>query len=296
MPAPSPLFTALLRTDPSAPQALRSFDALVAGNAPAPDFYEWSARIEERLLPSRLTYYFDVGRHGSGVASAAGERFLALCRTLDVPLSSALDSLLRSDLPSRDEILQIVIGIDERDDPLLRRLKYYLVFRAQPRRSVEAVLRAAEMPCPSSIDPSRTYILGLDLGPSGVDDCKLYFRLDPARAPGHVDNARELGPLLRGTRDFVMQCCLRRPERRQLYLHATNDHVIRNWLAEAAPARPPIGELMDRARAINQGPDGFRIDPWIISFAYRDRRLDASAMNVYFHIREQPGSRHGSAP
>lgn len=280
----SPLFAALRKSDPYVPDTLAHFDRSFCASDAAPDFFEWSAHVGEAVCPHRLTYYFDTHRHGASRARVVGERFVTFARALDAPVPDALATTFRGDVPAADALLQIVVGIDERPAEA-RRIKYYLVFRDEPTRIVRQIFDAVGLSVPEApLDIRRTYILGIDFVSGGVDDVKLYFRLDRQLLARVVDNVTDFDPLLLGCRDVVFQQCVRRPERRQIYLHATHDRVIAPWLVAQAPQRPALANLLERTERVRQKLEPVGIAPWILSCVYRNRRMDASTMNVYFHL------------
>jgi hypothetical protein len=282
--AASTLFAALSAADPSTPRALERFDAITAGAAPEPDFFEHSARFGPRFEPHRLTYYFDVARRGSDVARVAGERFLRLGEELGLSLSNPLVELVRDELPRRDEILQVVLGVEAPREPAALRAKYYLVFRESPPAVVQRVIEALGAPNPPpGADPAKVYILGIDVDRAGLADVKLYFRLDRALLPRAVENAGALADLLAGTRLVVLQQCLLRPERRQIYLHATNADVLTRWI-DRRPGTAAIASLRERHASLRGALAGHRLEPWILSFAFANRRADLDAGNIYFHL------------
>lgn len=280
------LFEAVRGADAGAPAALETFDWIVASREPRPDFYEYSVRVAERVSPHRFTYYFDTYRRGGGVAREAGERFVELAGALGLALPSALSEFVRSDAPCGSEVLQVVLGVDAAVDGTRTRGKYYLVFRDNPAQCVSQLLRMAGLTPPRGTDPGKVYIVGIDVMAAGVDDVKLYFRLEPSLLGRVIDNAAELGDLLAATRDVVFQQCTRRPDRRQVYLHARSSASLSEWLA-----RNRLGEPLERARLINAKLQGSRIDPWIVSFSHGQRRVDVGASNVYFHLTRQPAAR-----
>ena len=122
--------------------------------------------------------------------------------------------------------------------------------RPLPTRPIEQtrerVIEALGAPNPPpGADPAKVYILGIDVDRAGLADVKLYFRLDRALLPRAVENAGALADLLAGTRLVVLQQCLLRPERRQIYLHATNADVLTRWIDRrrdtAATKVPAVG-------------------------------------------------------
>jgi hypothetical protein len=273
------LFEALRAADSRIPTTLEAFDRIVASGETLPDFYEHSVRLADRSAFYRLTYYFDVHRRGADVAREAGSRFVELSGELGCPLPAALSAFVRADARAADEVLQVVLGIDATADEASTRCKYYLVFRDAPRSCVTELLGALGLTAAAGADPGNVYILGVDVTPAGLDDLKLYFRLESRLVPKLIDNLPDVADLLAGSRDVVFQQCTRRPERRRLYLHARNTALLSEWLASRG-----FDDTLERARAINARLSGGRIEPWIVAFSYDRRRLDVEAGTVYFHL------------
>jgi hypothetical protein len=273
------LLEALRAADPHMPPALEVFDRTVAAVEPRPDFHEYSVRVGDRASPHRLTYYFDVHRRGSTVADEAGARFVRLTEELGLPLPLHLRELVSSHAPSGDEVLQVVLGIEAPPDGTSVRAKYYLVFRSNPGQTVSALLAAAHLAPVAGSDPQKVYIVGCDVTEAGLDDIKLYFRLEPRRVSGLLDDPGEVTDLLAAGHEIVFQQCTRRPTRRQMYVHARSSTSLAQWLATHG-----FGDALGSAGAINEHLNGSHLDPWIVSFAYDERRLDLGAGNVYFHL------------
>jgi hypothetical protein len=280
---PSAIYGALRSADASTPGALEVFDRVVAGRAPSPDLYEYSVRFDARLSPYRLTYYFDTDTRGSDAAREAGDRFLELVAELRLAVPSQLSDFLRSDVPAGEEVLQTVLGIDAAADGPTVRAKYYLVFRDDPGECVEELCRAAGFSPYPGADLARTYIVGVDVSNAGVDDVKLYFRLERSRLRQAVENVGEVGDLLGVSHDVVFQQCVRRPDRRQVYLHSRDTGFLRRWLGLHG-----MEEVLAQARRVDEALVGAHIDPWIVSFAYDRRRIDLTRSNVYFHLATGP--------
>jgi hypothetical protein len=273
------LLEALRADDPDMPPALEVFDRIAASVDPRPDFYEHSVRIGGRSCPHRLTYYFDVHRRGPHVAREAGMRFVRLAAELGMSIPPRLRAFVLSDASSGDEVLQVVLGIEAPRDGTGARAKYYLVFRDNPGRLVRELMSAVELTPAGGADPDRVYIVGCDLTDAGVDDIKLYFRLERGRVAALLEDPGQVRELLAASRDVVFQQCTRRPARRQLYLHARSGAFLEQWLAAHG-----FEEVLGRARAANAHLGVSRLEPWIVSFAYDRRRLDLGASNVYFHL------------
>lgn len=280
MASTAPLLEGLRAADPALPAALSEFDRIAGAASPAPDFVEWSAHFGVGACDAaRLTYYFDAGAHGDAGLRAAGERFVALSRALSVELPRAVLDAYAALVPAAEEVLQVVLGIDERAEG--RRLKLYVVLRDAAPALVDGLLDAVAAGRGAELDPSKVYILGLDFCGAGLADAKLYFRLDRARLRRSVANLRDVAELFSATREVVLQRCLLR-DRSQLYLHADNPAAIGRYLLRRGDA--PAAELVRRhdqvARALPRG----RLEPWIVSFGYRDHRLLLDEGNVYFHL------------
>jgi hypothetical protein len=273
------LLEALRATDPDMPPAMVVFDRVVASGEPRPDFYEYSVRFGERFSPHRLTFYFDVHRRGPQVAREAGARFVRLVGELGLSIPPRLRAFVLSDASSGDEVLQVVLGIEVPRDGTSARAKYYLVFRDNPGRRVRELMGALELAPAGGADPDRVYIVGCDLTDAGVEDIKLYFRLELGRVAALLEDPGQVRDLLAASRDVVFQQCSRRPARRQLYLHARSGEFLQRWLVAHG-----FEEVLGRVRTANVHLGASRLEPWIVSFAYDRRRLDLSACNVYFHL------------
>jgi hypothetical protein len=273
------LFEALRAADPSAPPALDTFDQVVASEEPRPDFYEYSVHVGDRVSPHRLTYYFDTRRRGAIVAREAGERFLKLSERLGLAVPAPLADFVRSEAPLGDEVLQVVLGVDASPQTSALRGKYYLVFRDDPGRCVRRVLAAMGLDAPTGAAPEKVYIVGIDVAAAGVDDVKLYFRLEPTRVTAVIENHAEVASLLAACRDVVLLQWARHVERRQVYVHAESSVSLSGWLA-----RHGYEEALGRARAVNAQMQGSRIEPRIVSMPYERGRVGIGQGNVYFHV------------
>ncbi len=272
------LFDALRAADANTPAAIDMFDRIVASAAPLPDFYEYSVRSMGAGSPCRLTYYFDVHRHGVEVAREAGARFVELSRRLALPFPAELSAFMQSATRAGAEVQQVVLGIEAHRDGAEDRAKYYLVFRDDPATCVLELLRMLELEVPPGMDPARAYILAVDVTREGVSDVKVYFRLEQSLAPRLIENLTEVSDLLATSRDVVLQQCIRRPERRQLYLHTGHGAFLSEWLA-----RHGFAWALDRAGAVASKLARARLEPRIVSFPYQTRRLLVQAGTVYFH-------------
>jgi hypothetical protein len=274
----SELLDALRAADSATPLSLEAFDRIVGDGAPCPDLYEHSIRGGDPIAPHRLTVYFDTHRGGAPVARVAGERFIRLCEQLGLRLPSALSRFVVSPSPAAPEVLQVVLGIDATAGHALRG-KYYLVFRDDPTACLRDLFLAVDLAALPDADASRTYIIGLDVTSAGLADVKLYSRLHARRVPEILDNAKELADLLAASRDVVFQRCLLRPGRRQLYVHATSSERLARWLAGRG-----FEPILARAQSLHLHLARSRAEPWIVSFAYADGRVDLRGGCVYFHL------------
>jgi hypothetical protein len=272
------LFDALRAADAQTPAAIETFDRVVASDAPLPDFYEYSIRATGSGSPCRLTYYFDVHRHGVQVALAAGARFVELCRRQALPLPREISDFVLSEARASAEVQQVVLGIEAHGEQASDRAKYYLVFRDAPATCVLEVLGRLGLDAPAGMDAARATILAVDVTREGVSDVKVYFRLSPSVAPRFIENVTDVSGLLATSRDLVLQQCVRRPERRQLYLHTGHGAFLSEWLAHHG-----FGGLLDRAGAVTSKLQQGRLEPRIVSFPYQRRRLLLQAGTVYFH-------------
>ena len=280
----SQLLEALRGVEPRLPAALDVFDSVVVTGRDDPDFYEHSVRVGDAPGPFRLTYYFDVHRRGPAVAREAGARFLRFSADLGIPLPPALGAFVSSDAATRDEVKQVVLGIDAPPGGELR-AKYYLVFRRSPGSTVRELLRSLALAPAAGADPDKVVIVGCDATAAGLDDVKLYFRVEPRKVPAMLDDASEIAGLLTDSHEAVYQQCTLRPSRRQLYLHARSP-ALRQWLGVHG-----FTEALGRARGIDAHLQGARLEPRIVSFAYDSRRLALGNANVYFHLIPTRGKR-----
>ncbi len=171
-----------------------------------------------------------------------------------------------------------MLGIEAHGEGADDRAKYYLVFRDDPATCVREVLSRLGLEAPPGMDPARAYILAVDVTAEGVGDVKVYFRLEPSLAPRVLDNLTEVSGLLATSADVVLQQCIRRPERRQLYLHTRHGAFLSEWLA-----RHGFAELLDRAAAVTSKLQRGRLEPRIVSFPYERRRVLVQTGTVYFH-------------
>jgi len=275
------LFDALRTVDPSTPSVVETFGRVVAGSDPRPDFYEYSVRVGKGSSPHRLTYYFDTHRRGASVAREAIQRFIRLGQELGVAVPAALVTFLQSDAPLGSEVLQLVVGVDAHADPARLRCKFYVVFRDNPVRSVDTLLAAVGDSTPGGADPSKVYILGVDVTASGLQEVKLYYRLEPARVPKVVENGVEIVSLLTACRQVVFLQSVRHVERRQMYLHAESSVRLSGWLLAHG-----YGEALARARTLNACINGCRLEPRILSLPYEQGRVCVGRGSVYFHLAE----------
>jgi hypothetical protein len=276
------LLDALRAADPPPPPALQEFARIAGAPDPSPDFHEWSVRIGGGYQAARLTYYFDAGRHDAREIRSALGRFAELAAALGVvPPAALVESSVR-DVPGRGEVLQVVLGIDERPGGG-RRVKLYLVLREAAPGLIEGLLGAAGHPDARGVDLAKVYILGLDVGSAGVEDAKLYLRLDRGRLGQVVENLREVSDLYAATREVVFQRCLR-GDRSQVYLHMDNPSSIGHYLARRARIDGDAARLLGHHAGVLRGLTRGRLEPWIISFAYRQRRLLSGVGNVYYHL------------
>jgi hypothetical protein len=275
------LVSALSASDPAMPEALAVFDAIAGAPDPAPDSIEWSARLTGACDAARLTYYFDVAAHGAACARAAAGRFSALAAALDVTVPTGLMDTFAASVPEGREVLQVVLGFDG-GVPARRRLKLYVVLRDAAPTIVDAMVAAAGARRPESLDPAKVYILGTDFGQGGLVDAKLYFRLDRQRLPGIVSNLDLARDVVDATRDVVLQRCLV-SDRTQIYLHASNPRTIARHLARRASEDEAAAALCARHASVGRRLARGRLEPWIISFELRERRLCPDARNVYYH-------------
>jgi hypothetical protein len=179
-------------------------------------------------------------------------------------------------------VLQIVLGIDADPDAGVR-LKYYLIFRADPDATVERLRLALDVsPLPPSLRPASVYILGLDFDRARLRDFKLYVRLDPDRTPTVIRNLDEFAALWRGSRYLVFQHCLRSAGR-QVYFHASAAEVLDAELAQRR-GEPAVAALLEQVRAMNDVLAPRRLRPWIASFPFVAGELRRTPSNVYFHF------------
>jgi hypothetical protein len=148
---------------------------------------------------------------------------------------------------------------------------------------IEELLGAAGYREAKGVDLAKVYILGLDVGAGGMEDAKLYVRLDRRQLGRVVENLRTVGELLVATREVVFQRCLK-DDRSQVYLHMDNPSSIGRYLQQRAVIDGDAARLVDHHAGAQRGLSRGRLEPWIISFPYRDRRLLVGVSNVYFHL------------
>ncbi|MBK7859922.1 MAG: hypothetical protein IPJ65_15115 [Archangiaceae bacterium] len=283
----SPLLSGLRAAGP-VPAAVETFDRLFGGPELGCDDFEHSMHAGAQLDVWRLTYYFDVARRGDRLGHDVGRAFVRLCAELGVPLNAALEQLFTVKLPRREEVLQVVTGVD--GDAAGGRgavAKYYAVFRRDAEASVREVLEAAAIDAlPPNVDLSRVYILGVELDRTGVADVKLYYQLERERLPRVVANFAELAPLMASTRSVVFQQCLKAPQKRQLYLHFDSHRALGAWVEQ----RPALKPMLARGAEVSRGLTGAELQPWIIAFRMSGPRVELDRSNLYFHLRPVPGA------
>ena len=280
----SNLVSALRRAYGGAQDALETFDRIAGAESPVPDSLEWSVHLRDAGDAGRLTYYFDSARHATSALVAVVARFASLAAHLGVAVPERLQDLFAARVVGSDDVLQVVLGIDERPG-VARRVKIYVIMRRSAPVLVNAILGSLDVDRPGQFDPARVYILGVDCGPSGLVDAKLYFRLDPARLSGAVTNLSAVSDLVGTARYMVLQRCLL-TDRSQIYFHANSERAIVRHLELRAESEPAARALLERHSSLGAQLAYGRIDPWIISFELRGRRLATSANNVYFHYSE----------
>ena len=280
---PSPALAALERAG-AVPDALRLFDrAASAGRGAAPDFFEVSACVGDRVDPFRATYYFDVGRHGIDCAASANARFVAACEASDIELPAAFAELLSTDALAAPTVLQLVLGIDARDDPTATRIKYYVIFRGDSTEIFTSFAAATGIELPAVVDPGTVYIAGVDLTAGRVTDLKAYVRLRDDRIASTLRRPALHRELLAGCRGVVFQQCAT-SARRQMYFHASNPAAIEHELTGATNRAAATPFLRERIAAMNAGADR-PLDPWILAYRYDRGELDRTSYTVYFHFR-----------
>ena len=276
----SPLLVALRTARPAIPEMLARFDEVVRAGACGPSFEEYSARLGETLSPWRETCYFDLAAPLAG--EIADERFLAAAKAVGVELPQPFVDYLRARASVTPEVMQIVLGYDAGGAGTVPRIKYYLVFRADPSAAVERLRQAVGAPpLPASLDPSTVYIVGVDLSTSGLHDFKIYVRLAPERLRAALRNLDRFAELWRGSRYLVYQRCLVSGGE-QVYFHAASAFVLERELARRAREKPAAAALRAQVSAMN-GSSRARWRPWILSLPFAGGRLGEAPSNVYFH-------------
>jgi hypothetical protein len=213
------------------------------------------------------------------MALETGIRFIRLARELGLPLPPAVASFIQSRGSAGEEVLQVVLGIDASSEGLGLRGKYYLVFQDNPKALVSELFGAAALTPPPGTDLAKTYIVGVDVNASGIDDIKLYFRLDRDRIRAIADNSQDVADLIAESRDVVFLQCTRRPKRRQIYFHAKSTAFLSAWLS-----RHGFDAALGTVRTIRSQLQGFGLDPFIVSLAYEDRRVRLAEGSVYSHL------------
>ncbi len=278
----TPLVKALLAVDDATPAHVAAVDACVAAVSRAPDSIEYSAKVGLATLePYRFTWYWDVGRHPRGLAREIVSTFRACAdRTGAVVPEALLDAPFDA-----GPVLQLVVGLDARPDPAATRVKLYAVLSLGARSVVEALGELCGVPQPPpSVDLDLTYIVGLDFGPRGLVDMKLYFALDGRSAPRLLRAPSSAGELLSLSRLIVFQQGLVDPAKRALFFHANDRALLRRELARSLGPDRPMSHLLTRARAMGDVV-GTALDPWILSYPLVGGSLERETCNVYFHCR-----------
>jgi len=276
----SSLIAALRAARDDVPDDLARFDAVVRAGDRRPSFEEYSARVGEGLSPWRETCYFDAAEPGA--TAVADRRLLAVAEALGFALPRPFVDQLRTPAGVGPEVLQVVVGYDAGGPGAPARLKYYVIFKSGAAARVERLRLAVGAPAlPPALDPSTTYIVGVDFLRDGLHDFKIYVRLDPARVSSAIGNLDRVGALRRGSRYLVFQRCLIGGGA-QVYFHASAAAVIEGLLARLARREPAVATLRAQVGAMNASQTG-RWRPWIASLPFVAGRLGQGPMNVYFH-------------
>lgn len=278
---PSALLCALLHARPNVPEQLARFDALARAGSIPPSFEEYSARVGEQLSPWRETCYFDL--EDPTRAEVAHEQLFRSADALGFSLARGFVSALEAGVGTGPEVLQVVLGIDVDEHSDRSRLKYYLIFKANPDATVERLRVALGVPqLPASLQPASIYILGIDFDRTQLRDFKLYVRLDPSRVPKVIRNLDQFAALWRGSRYVVFQHCMLSAGR-QVYFHASAAEVLDAELAQRRD-EPAVAALLDQVGAMNQVLGPRRLRPWIASYPWANGQLRRAPSNVYFHF------------
>lgn len=288
---------ALAQPGSSASASLLRLDSEIVASGLVPDLYEYSAKADTQLQPWRATYYFDVGRHPAELAGAVDQLFLRAASALNIRLGAFPDFLGQAGW--RSQLVQTVLGIDAREDAGSLRLKYYWVLKPNSGALLGALLTALGLERQAPRDLDKVYICGLDFTQRGLLDVKLYYVLEQRRVPAFIQNFAAVRELFAGTRLVVYQHCLRAPDKRQMFFHATRSAVIQRELLRQSRRSASALELLqcvERMRLSLGAPSavlgedgdrgGHRLEPWILAFPYSNRVLDLNAFNVYFHVGE----------
>ena len=283
---PHGLVAAVASSAATIPDDFLTFCSVISRIRPAAEFSEHSVRFGAAIEPFRLTHYFDVGSGRKSRATDVGSSFLEAAEKLEFVLPPSLPEVVRRLLPQRDEVAQVVLGIDARFEPGATRLKYYVIFDRSASDAVDAVRAMLGVPTCAGFDPGQAYILGLDLKQSGLSEMKLYTRLDLARLRRVIRNYDEVAVLARGARSVALQQCLVDQERRQLHFHASNAAIYDEWLSRLSSTNNPLSEAQRHARLVESRLMSGRLLPWIIGLEHRNGRVDLSTGNVYFHVTE----------
>ncbi len=267
-------------------EPMLDFDALVRGGPSGPDFTEHSVAFDSTLAAARLTHYFDVQSGDERRAAIALARFRAVVQRFGHGGSTKLLDRLDELASGARSLLQVVLGIDARPSPGSTRTKLYFLLSEPDAGLVEAVRCAADMPALPNLDPAQVFLLGLDFGEGGVSELKSYLRLDIGRLDRIVRSAPDVELLLRQPKAAVLSQPHRRPERRQLHLHAGRVAFHTRWLAERAAHQPALDALNRHVHAVESCLGGERLEPYIVGLPLHEGQLDPRRGNVYLHVTD----------
>ncbi len=258
------------------PPELTVFDE----HARDPDDVETSVQVDARVHPWRLTHYYDARGRSEAVARVVGDRLRGLAAALSTPIPSALDRVIDACDPA---IRQIAIGIDVRARTEETRLKHYMVLSGDGRPVAERACAALGVEPPPGAALDRTHIVGVDLTRDGLHDVKLYFAIEPSEVARTLRDPGPWQPLLRACRAVVFQHSLLVADKRSMHFQAGAPAALSGELDRLRDSAPATVDLLAHLRAI--GPS---LEPWIVSFPYRDGRLERGRFNVYLQRSRRP--------
>jgi hypothetical protein len=250
----------------------------------APADVEYSAALGERLAAWRTTYYFDLA--GFREDRAPGLRDLApliarVADALSCPDLTTVMSAFDTAAAGGASADQLVLGIDERDEPQRSRVKIYLVVRRdQPTWLSAAAGAVGLVPARVDLETKSFFILGVDLG--HARDLKLYTRIEGDELAARVSDIGELAPIRADSRALVFRECIG-SERSQIIFEVVHPRSLTAFLARRSAADARFAELSRRVAAMSDTTTPTLWLPRLAAFPLRGGALDAQAPSLYFH-------------